>query len=238
MYSPTDYRITPEDPAALRTAGPALQSLADRVAAAVFRTDLTRPGFALLDLGTTWTPPGFRALLIALCAALDRSYGRPDRRLTLVSLNRTDQQFSTEAHLDGGPDESILMLGYEPSEVISRILLLDYTRAAADRGLTPQEFLGRFNPMTRGGREVLAPCTTEVEQPPPDHYRVLVVNNSSCPLDRADRGMLGVLHKAVIPVAVPGRPRVINSLMLSPAHPGLSPGAVQAFIGEGTPAAV
>jgi hypothetical protein len=238
MHSSADYRFAPDDPTAFPVEIAALQRLADRAAAAVFRTSLARPGFALLDLGANGTPLAFRALLIDLCAALDRSYGRPARHLALVSLNRTAQQFSTEAHLDGGPDESILMLGYEPSEVISRILLLDYTRAAADRGLTPKEFLDRVNPMTRGGKEILAAYSAEVEQPPPEHYRILIVNNSSRPLVEADRGMLGLLHKAVIPVALPGRPRVINSLMLSPAHTGLSPEAVQAFIAEGTPASV
>jgi hypothetical protein len=211
MHSPLSCRVTSGDPAD----GPVLQRLADRAADAVFRTDLSRPGFALLDLDTDGTAQEFRALLIALCAALGRAYqGKFGRPLRIVALNRTNQQFSTEAHLDGGPDESILMLGYEPSEVISRIFLLDYTRAAADRGLTPKEFLARVNPMTRGGKEILAPCTTEIAQPPPDHYRALIVNNSSCPLDQADRGMLGLLHKAVIPVALPGRPRVINSLTL------------------------
>src|SRR5262249_44606690 len=124
------------------------------------------------------------------------------------------------------------------SEVVSRFLLLDYSRAAADRGLTPKEFLARVNPMTGGGKDALAPYTTEVGQPPPGHYRVLVVNNSSCPLEQSGRGMLGLLHQAVIPSALPGRPRVVNSLMLSPGQEGLPPEALRAFIAGGTAASV
>src|SRR5262249_2112354 len=102
-----------------------MQSLSETVAAAVFRTDLSLPGFALIDLGASLTAAEFRSLLIALTeglrAAYQRTFGRP---LVYLSLGRFDQQVSTEAHLDGGPDESILILGYEPTEVISRLFLL------------------------------------------------------------------------------------------------------------------
>ena len=37
--------------------------------------------------------------------------------------------------------ESMLVLGYEPSKVRSRLFLADYSRAANDLGITPQDFL-------------------------------------------------------------------------------------------------
>ena len=80
-------------------------------------------------------PAAFREQLVAYAAELDDAYRRdfPSRRLLLRSIGRFSQVTSTEAHLDGAPDESILMLGYEPSEVESRLTIHDYVRCAADR---------------------------------------------------------------------------------------------------------
>jgi hypothetical protein len=207
----------------------------ERVAKALFRTDLTGPGFALLDLGPGWTPREFRSALVGLCGRLSVVYQRDFRRhLQFLSLGRFDQQVTTEAHLDGGPDESLLALGYEPTEVRSRLFLVDYVRGAFDRGLTPREFLDRHNPMYREGRQALEAYTTEVTGLNPGHYQVLFINNSSLPYERRDRGMLGVLHKAVIVNPDPARSRHVNSIMLGVAQGGQPPRipdeAVQAFI--------
>src|SRR5207248_9369528 len=96
-------------------------------------------------------------------------------------LGRFDQKVSTEAHRDGAPEESVLMLGYEPTPVASRLFLLDSTRAAFDRGLSPAELLGRFNPLTPPGRAVLEEHVTEVPGFDPGHFHVVVINNSCSP---------------------------------------------------------
>src|SRR4051794_36240046 len=105
--------------------------LAEQLAPQVFRTDLQKPGFAVADLGTDLSSRPFRGLLVALASELaqfyHRSFGRP---LGLISVGSFDQQVTTEPHLDGGPEESILILGYEPTRVASRLTLIDYTRAA------------------------------------------------------------------------------------------------------------
>ena len=72
-------------------------------------------------------------------------------------MARFDQQETTKFHLDGAPEQSMLMLGYEPSRVVSRLFLADYTRAASDLGITPQLFLTEFNPMYRAEIEKLSP---------------------------------------------------------------------------------
>jgi hypothetical protein len=133
-----------------------------------------------------------------------------------VYQGRFDQQVSTEAHRDGGPDESVLLLGYEPTTVTSRLFLLDYTRAALDRGLTPQEFLERFNPLTPPGKAALAEYTTDVADFVPRHYQIAVINNGALPWELRHRGMLGVLHKALVPVPDPLAHRFITSLLGSP----------------------
>src|SRR5262245_32148457 len=125
--------------------------LAGRVAPAVFRTDFEAPGWALLDLGLGLEPRAFRGLLVALGEALAGLYqAQFGGRLSWVSLSRFDQQNSTRPHRDGGPDASLLVLGYEPTEVPSRLWLLDYSKAAHERGITPAEFLDCCNPAFGG----------------------------------------------------------------------------------------
>lgn len=199
-------------------------AIAEAVAQRVFRTDLSHPGFAFVDLGPHGEGRAFRQGLVDLCRGLDRVYQRDfGRQIHFRAIGRFDQQVTTEAHLDGAPEESLLVLGYEPSTVASRLFLLDYTRAAADRGLTPKQFLERFNPMVASGRDVLNEYTTEVLPFRHAHYQVAVINNSSLDLTRADRGMLGVLHKAVILTPDPTATRWVNSILLHTADAGEPP---------------
>jgi hypothetical protein len=242
MRQPPEAPFLTADPTALLGDLGALRALADRAGALVLRTELSRPGFCLIDLGPAFEPLPFRRLLIGLGRALDDYYRRhTGRRLVFLSVSRFDQQASTRPHRDGGPDESVLLLGYEPTEVVSRVSLLDYTRCAADRGLTPQEFLARHNPAYAAGQELLRDYTTEVTPFRVGHYQVLLVNNSCTPVEARERGMLGVLHQAVLPEALPGRSRWIDSLMLTTAGPGEAAGLgdeeVRAFVEQAAAAA-
>jgi hypothetical protein len=206
------------NPANLWNAPHTLLDLLDATAARVFRTDLSQPGFAIVDLGADMTPLQFRSMLIGFAAALDHAYDRHfTRRLLLRSMGRFDQKVSAEAHLDGAPDESILMLGYEPSEITSRLFLIDYTRCASDRGLEPKVFLDRFNPTFGEGRALLDPYTTELTPFDRRHYRVVMINNSCAPRKHRDRGMMGVLHKSIVVDPKPTQTRFVNTIMLSPA---------------------
>src|SRR5262245_37464900 len=206
-----------------------------RVADDVFRTVLDRPGFAHLALGPDEPVGGFRRWLVGLARALGEEYGRRfGRRLELTSLGWFDQQVSTEAHRDGGPDESVLVLGYEPTSVGSRLWLYDHTRAADDRGLTPAVFLERFNPLTEAGRRALEGHETELTAFAAGHYQAVVVNNGNRAPGGDSRGMLGVLHRALIPRPDPTARRVINSMMLAPADP-LPDEAVTSFLTERRP---
>src|SRR3954453_17595156 len=114
---------------------PAVEELAARV----LRTSLERPGWALLDAGGLAPGRDSRTRVVEFGRELDRYYRRHHGAgLVFLSMSRFDQQTPTRPHRDGGPDASVLLLGYEPSEVPSRLYLLDYTRAARDRGLTPR----------------------------------------------------------------------------------------------------
>jgi hypothetical protein len=240
LHPPDAYRVSAADARQRLGTPEALDFLATVVCERVCRTDLARPGFAFLDAGTAFEPRTFRAFLADFAAALDGAYRRAfGRRLLPLSVSRFDQQVSTGAHRDGGPDESVLLLGYEPTEVDSSVQLLDHTRCAAERGLTPAEFLTRYNPAFGPGLPELRGYTTTVEGFDAGRYRFLVVNNGNFPLSERERGMLGVLHKAVITTARPGRPRVINSLLLATADPGetgFSGGEIETFVASGAPA--
>jgi hypothetical protein len=207
----------------------------EQVADDVFRTTLDRPGFAHHDLGPDEPVGGFRRWLVGLARALGDEYRRRfGRRLELTSLGWFDQQVSTEAHRDGGPDESVLVLGYEPTPVASRLWLYDHTRAAHDRGLSPAVFLERFNPLTEAGRRALGDYETELTAFAVDHYQAVVVNNGNRAPGGDSRGMLGVLHRALIPTPDPAARRVINSMMLAPTDP-LPDEAVASFLTERRP---
>ncbi|HZL35850.1 MAG TPA: hypothetical protein VFC78_11110 [Tepidisphaeraceae bacterium] len=193
----------------------AIENLTDDL----FRKNVSGTGFALVDLGPNVDLLQFRSILIGFAAALDEIYQRSfSRRLVLRSMGRFDQHKSTEAHLDGAPDESIIMLGYEPTDVPSRLFVLDYTKCAVERGLDPKTFLAQFNPTSKDGRALLEGYCHEVRPFNSRHFRIVMINNSSRPLDSGAEGMLGVLHQSLVQAAPPGGTRYINTLLLSPGH--------------------
>jgi hypothetical protein len=136
-------------------------------------------------------------------------------RFVYRSMARFDQQETTKFHLDGAPEQSMLMLGYEPSRVRSRLFLADYSRAAFNLGITPQQFLHDFNPMYRKGEDLLGRYVTELPQPHDGHSRILLVNNSSLPFAEARTNPLGVMHKAIIVTPNDAERRIVNSTMLT-----------------------
>lgn len=210
-----------------------LDTLAARLAPAVFRTDFAAPSYALLDLGTGLSPHDFRATLVGLGEALARQYRqRHGAELLFHSVSRFDQQAQTRPHRDGGPDASLLILGYEPTEVPSRVSLMDYSRAAFDRGITPAELLDCCNPAFGGNAEPLRPYTVDLTSFNPAHHQILVVNNSQIPYEERQRGMLGLLHHAVIEAPRPDRSRWIDSLLLGVMDVGLTPEQLRAFVEE------
>ena len=207
--------------------------LAHAAAPRVFRTTLDAPGFAHFDLGDGLTPTVFRELLVSLGRELARLYHtRFSEALHFVSVSRFDQQSPTRPHRDGGPDASVLLLGYEPTEVHSRLYLMDYTRAAIERGLTPAEYLDCCNPAFGGDERLLETYTTEVPGFRTEHYQIVVVNNSCLPIEKRDTGMLGLLHHAVIPARREGKSRPIDSLLLGVTPDGLSEEQLAAFVTE------
>ena len=193
---------------------------AERVFDAAWRSDFSAPGFCLLDLGPDVDSHDLRSLMLAVRERLGEVAARRGLpRFTLRSLGRFDQQETTRFHLDGAPERSLLVLGYEPSEVSSRLSLADYACCAFDLGIEPRRFLDEYNPMYRQGEELLAGYVTELPEPTAGHSRILLINNSCLPFDEARSSPLGVLHKAEILDPDGSKRRVVNSMMLAAGGP-------------------
>jgi hypothetical protein len=201
--------------------GSGIITLAPILVARVFRNDFSDPGFALLSLPASVSSADLRRAMVLLKAALSAEYERrTGRHLTYLSLLRFDQQNTTRFHRDGGPDESYLMLVYEPSTVGSIPRVADYSRAASERGLPPAAFLREFNPLFPAGEKALAPYITELRVFDASRANILLLNNNCLP---PGDGFPGVLHQATIPEPIPGQRRVINSTMLVSADAPDSP---------------
>jgi hypothetical protein len=208
MWTPGDYHLEGKRRPVAELAGAVFER--------VCRVGFAAPGFALIDLGPSCGSREMRARMVQLKEHLsDLSRRSRGQAVRFRSLGRFDQQVTTKFHLDGGPDESLLMLGYEPTPVRSRLYLADYTRCAHDRGITPKQFLDDFNPMFAGGEALLRPYVTEVTTADPGRYQILLLNNSSRAYSAAEPGWLGVMHKAEILNPDPGAGRIVNSGMIA-----------------------
>ncbi|MCA9008443.1 MAG: hypothetical protein KDB01_01795 [Planctomycetaceae bacterium] len=192
--------------------------IAEAVYSRVFRTDLSQPGFALIDLGPNCGSEPQRQLMIDLKNEFNRlERRRQERELVYQSLTRFDQQVTTKPHRDGGPDESILMLGYEPSLIESRLEMSDYSKCAHDLGMAPAEFLDQFNPMFPDGQDRLAAYNTPIDDFDNTSFQIMLINNS---MNRLGEGLVGVLHTARIINPKPDLSRVVNSTMIASVPQG------------------
>jgi hypothetical protein len=182
----------------------------------VWRCDFTAPGFCLLDFGPGTHSHDLRSTMVALKERLSEIAARETgERFIIRSMGRFDQQETTKFHLDGAPAASLLLLGYEPSAVRSRLFLADYSRNAFDLGIEPAQFLKQYNPMFRQGEDALRRYITELPQPAGGHSRILLINNSSLPFSEHRSNPLGVMHKAEIINPLDSERRIVNSIMLA-----------------------
>lgn len=192
-------------------------TLAEAVFGRVFRVDWSEPGFAILVLPENRDSKALRAFMVALKQALSGCYAaRWSDTLEYLSLGRFDQQTTTKLHLDGAPEVSLLMLGYEPTAVPSELLIADYSRCALDIGQTPAEFLQQHNPMFNARQELLEPYTTRLRDWYEDRPRIVLINNSHAS-PSSPRHTAGVMHGAAMLQMNSGASRIINSTMIAPA---------------------
>jgi hypothetical protein len=182
------------------------------------RVGFRAAGFSLLSLGPDWGSRPLRRLMLDVLEELSNlCQSRQGKPLHALSMSRFNQQATTKPHRDGGPAESLLLLGYEPTPVESQLRLADYSLCARDLGLTPAEFLDRHNPMFHSGASLLADYTTHVTEFNSRQYQILLINNSSADYDEIHPRWQGVLHQATIPLPQEDALRVVNEI--SPITP-------------------
>lgn len=200
---------------------PNVRQLAEDIYGRTCRTNFDLPGFCLLNLGHAISSTEFRQLMVDLKNEMSSIHQRLwNEVLVFVSAARFDQQESTKPHLDGGPDECFLMLGYEPSPIRSEIEITDYAKCAFELGLTPRQLLAKYNPMFKAGAEVLQPFVTRLPCFVNDSYQIVFINNSSAPYSEGGEYWQGTLHTAVIESPDESKRRVINSTMIARAPQG------------------
>lgn len=146
--------------------------------------------------------------MLELATAFGESLSTP---LVIERLGRFDQQVSTRFHRDGAAEISLLILGYEPTTVSSRLFIHDPYRVMGT--LSPFQHLQRNKPMTREGDEELMRNSVNVLGPP-EFAQIVVLNNSAVLEHPPANHQLGVLHKGLIELPDPQAKRVINSMGL------------------------
>lgn len=190
-------------------------SLARNVYEQTCRTDVDRSGYSVINLPPTADSVTLRQAMVQLKRQLAEQHRtQTGRTLVYLSAGRFDQQQTTRPHRDGGPEQSLLMLGYEPTTVVSTLDVLDYSRCARELGLTPDEFMQHHNPMFAGGFELLQPYTTRVPLST-DRFQIVCINNSSAAFSDSQPAWQGVLHTASILQPDDSQRRVINSTMIA-----------------------
>lgn len=210
MHPPTAYHTRLPSPPVGGWA-----AVAAIVHAQALRTTFDAPGFALITFTERIDSHALRFAMIALKSALDGvHFARFGQRLVYQSMARFDQQTTTKFHLDSGPDESLLMLGYEPTDIASTLALADFTLASHRLGITPANFLREHNPMYTTNRTLIEPFITTLTPFDVRLAQILIINNSKLGYDTNANHQLGVLHQAEIPRPDPTKRRVINSTMI------------------------
>jgi hypothetical protein len=209
------------------------KQLAADVYPKVFRTDFSQQGFTLINQGSDYGSERQRQFMVELKGEFDQlEQKHRGRHLVYQSLGRFDQQVTTKPHRDGGPEESILILGYEPTMIESRVSLSDYSLCAREMGLTPFEFLDQYNPLFADGQERLAKYSTAVTDFDNTCFQVLIINNSLTSV--GENRLLGVLHTAEIINPDSGFMRVVNSTMIASeseySDGGISANEKRAFV--------
>lgn len=170
----------------------------------------------MLNVGRTISSVAFRQLMVDLKNAMTAIHeAATGNTLVYLSAARFDQQTTTKLHLDGGPEECFLMLGYEPSDVDAELQFSDYSKCAHELGMNPTEFLAKHNPMFRTGQTTLQPYTTRAAEFSKADYQIVCINNSTGTFSAGLPKWQGVLHTATILTPDESKRRVINSTMIA-----------------------
>jgi hypothetical protein len=146
----------------------------------VWRSDTSQPGFYVIDAGKVDSRT-LREQMVRIKEEFSKFVP-----FYYSWLMRFDQQVTTKFHRDGGPEENLLILGYEPSEVHSNLYIGDYLEFGVGQEM-PQDKITKVPDFEEG------------------HSYIVIMNNSK---------QLGIWHKGEILKPDPNKSRFINSMQL------------------------
>ncbi|TXK72015.1 hypothetical protein [Mesonia sp. K4-1] len=191
-----------------------IKHIAEKNFKSVFRTTTEAPGFVHLVFNKKEiTPYRFRSIMIDLKKELSKlSVSTFNKKLNYHWLVRFDQQVNTPFHVDNAADESILMLGYEPSEIKSELHIADYHAYANKAYKTLEVYSNKFTPVFKEDDDLLKPFTSKINSVNEDNYSIVIINNSS---PKPNVETLGMYHKALIINKDLSKSRVVNSMVLN-----------------------
>ncbi len=183
----------------------------EHIFSSVFRKKFDKPGFAMITFGNEMDSTSFRSQMVKLKKALSEKCKEAfGHELDYYWLGRFNQQTTTKYHRDNAPENSFLMLGYEPSLIESKLYLADYSKLVQEKEIPTSEYYERHNPIFTEGEALLKPYINEVGEFDSNTYKIVLINNS----DLSNNKTFGVLHKAEIINKDLSKDRVINSMML------------------------
>lgn len=191
-----------------------IKHIAEKSFKSVFRTTTEAPGFVhLVFSNKEMTPYKFRSIMIDLKKELSKlSVFTFNKKLSYHWLVRFDQQVNTPFHVDNAANQSILMLGYEPSEIKSELHVADYHAYANKAYKTLEDYSNKFTPVFKDDEDLLKPFTSKINSVNQDNYSIAIINNSS---PKSNIETLGMYHKALIRNKDLGKSRVVNSMVLN-----------------------
>ncbi|MEO1052283.1 MAG: hypothetical protein AAFX87_16745 [Bacteroidota bacterium] len=179
---------------------------------AVFRGSTEQPGFYFQDFGKQIDSKTFRQLMVELKSGLSRICElRSDKQLNYQWMGRFNHQHSSGFHRDSAEAHSFLMLGYEPTNVDSKVFVADYSKLIESHNVSLEAYFeGTQDINTANNNHPISPFVTELAPFPKDHYRLLLVNNSKS----FEEKTYGLFHRGEVAHKIDGEDRIINSLML------------------------
>lgn len=177
----------------------------------VFRNSTDHPGFYFKDFGKDIGSVNFRSVMVELKEGLTELVNKnTNHQLNYHWLGRFDHQHTSGFHRDSADPNSILMLGYEPSDIDSRVFLADFSKLVEDKGISMLEYFGGDDVNTSRDEEEIEPYVTELAPFPKDSYRLVILNNAKS----FNQPSFGVFHRGEVPEKSNGSDRVINSIMM------------------------
>ena len=182
-----------------------------RIFSNVFRKNFDTPGFAVITFTGKMDSKSLRNQMVymkkALSGKCEKAFGY---ELDYYWLGRFNQQTTTKYHRDNAPEDSFLMLGYEPSSIESKLYLADYSKLVQEKEIPINQYYELYNPIFTQGESLLKPYINEVGEFDKNAHKIVLINNS----DLSSQITFGVLHKAEIIRKDLTKDRVINSMML------------------------